>query len=358
MGLFDKIGKVLFGEKMPEKPVMKITMMGARGVGKTSVLTSMYSNMNEAINDTGLYITADPGTDLILKNKSDDLKRMFYYGNDINDEVKPGIAGDSTVSKYSFEFGLSTEKVAINLELQDFPGEYVRDEPETVKQYIEESNCVLIAIDTPHLMECDGRYNDGKNYTSVITNFFKETLNAQSSEKLIMLVPLKCEKYYHDMNIDQVTAKVRSTYRELISFLKDKDNENGFQGRFACVIAPIQTVGEIVFDGFAETDGQVEEIMLKNVPVPKKVKYKYLKADAAFNPKHCEQPLYYLLSFVAKQYLRMKENAENSGLLGRFMKLWAQTPQVSNLLVELQRFSFKKLDKADGFVVCCGNGKV
>ena len=56
MSLFEDVKSKIFGEKMPEKPIMRITMLGARGVGKTSVLTSMYSNMNNAVNDTKLSL--------------------------------------------------------------------------------------------------------------------------------------------------------------------------------------------------------------------------------------------------------------------------------------------------------------
>lgn len=359
MEFLEKIKKAVMGDDIPEKLVMKITMMGARGVGKTSVLTSMYNNMNDAVNDTRLHIVADSGTDSILHKKTEDLKRMFFNGNNIHDEVLPGIAGDSTVSTFEFDFGMNTEKIDIGLEIKDYPGEYVRREPETVKQYIEESNAVLVAIDTPHLMEYGGKYNEGKNYTSVITNFFKEALHSESSEKLIMLVPLKCEKYYHKGQIDDVRERVKEAYAELISFLRDKNNENGLKGKFACVITPILTVGEIVFDGFAESNGAVEELGVKDgLAIPKKAKYAYLKSGAAYSPEYCEQPLYYLLSFVSKQYMRLKDEKEASGWIGKLKKMWALTPKINEMLIEIQKFSYKKMDNMDGFETCFGRGKV
>ncbi|MBR1969108.1 MAG: hypothetical protein IKA17_02000 [Clostridia bacterium] len=359
MGFFDKIKKTVIGEEMPEKPIMKITMLGARGVGKTSVLTSMYNNMNTAINDTRLHIVADSGTDSILHRKTDDLKKMFFEGNNINDEVQSGIAGDSTVSTFEFDFGMNTEKINMGLEIKDYPGEYVRLEPDTVKQYIEESNAILVAIDTPHLMECDGKYNEGKNYTTVITNFFKETLNSESSEKLIMLVPLKCEKYYHNGEIDAVKEKIKETYSELLAFLKDKNNTNGLNGKFACAITPILTVGEIVFDGFPESNGIIDEIEVNSgIVIPKKVNYKYLKAGATYSPEYCEQPLYYLLSFISKQYLKMKDEKESSGWIGKLKKMWALTPKINEMLIEIQKFSYKKMDNMDGYETCFGRGKV
>lgn len=353
----DKLKTTVVGEKFTEKPIMKITMLGARGVGKTSVLTSMYNNMNTAVNDTRLHIVADHGTNEILSKKTADLKGMFFGNSSISDTVHSGIAGDSIVSVFSFDFGLNTENINMGLEIRDFPGEFVKDQPDTVKQYIEESNAVIVAIDTPHMMECDGRYNEGKNYTALITSLFQSTLNAESGEKLIMLVPLKCEKYYHEGRIEQVTEKVKSTYQELIKFLKAQKDENG-KARYACVITPIQTVGQIVFDCFDSTDGKVDEILLEGYPIPRKVNYKYTTAGAKYSPCYCEQPLYYLLSFVSKQYLRLKSAKEDRGWIRRLQKMWALTPNLDAMLLEIQKMDCKKVSNLDGFVTVFGRSKV
>lgn len=355
----DTIKKTILGEKMDEKLIMKVTMLGSRGVGKTSVLTSMYNNMNTAINDTQLHIVADQGTDNILKEKTEALKKMFFIGNDINDAVQSGIAGDSTVSVFSFDFGLNTEKVNIGLELRDYPGEFIKKEPETVKSYIEESNAVIIAIDTPHMMECGGCYHAGKNFPARITDLFKETLNADSGEKLILFVPLKCERYYYEGRIEEVTEQVKNTYAPLISFLRDRQNKNGLEGKFACVITPILTVGQIVFSGFeVDSSGSVQEVILDNLPVPQKANYKYKVAGAVYTPSYCEQPLYYLLSFVSKQYLKVKDQKETSGWIGKLKKMWELNPKIDKMLLEIQKLDVKKVDNRDGFVTLFGRGKV
>lgn len=358
-GVFDKIKKSVFGEKMPEKAMMKVTMLGARGVGKTSVITSMYNNTNVAVSDTKLHIAAEEGTKIILQKKLNDLKQMFLANNGAGDMVQPGIAGDNMVSIFEFTFGLNTEKINIGLELRDFPGEYLIREAETVKEYIKESSALLIAVDTPHMMECDGRYNEGKNRVSLLTQFFKETLNSESDEKLIMLIPLKCEKYYHDGKIDEVTNKVKEVYRELLTFLRDRDNDNGMKGKFACVIAPILTAGEIVFERFEGTDGRVTEVVdsTGNV-VPAKVTYRYLRPGAKYSPQFCEQPLLYLLSFISKLYLRMKDEKSSAGLIVKLKKLFELTPQTNQMLMEIQKMSNKKNDNVSGYVTCFGRGKI
>lgn len=357
-GFWDKARKVLIGNEMPDKPIIKMCMLGPRGVGKTSVLTSVYSNMNTAVVGTEMYIKADTGTGIILNQKKSDLKNMFKPGNKPGDEVRPGIAGDDVATTFGFDFGINTQNVNMGLEITDFPGEYVLDEPETVKAYIADSSAIMLAIDTPHLMEYDGKYNEAKNRTSVITKFFAENASVMKERKLVMLVPLKCEKYYHEGCIEEVTQRVKEVYAELISFLRDKNNVNGMKGLHACIVTPILTLGEIVFDCFGVEDGAVAEAVSHGQPLPKFPKYKYQKAGAKYAPKYCEQPVYYLLSFVSKLYREMKEDVESSGLLRKMKKLFQQIPENDIILQEMHKFQSKKVDNEDGFVVLFGKGKV
>lgn len=369
MGVFDglktkitditeRTKEIVVGKTMTETPVMKVTMMGARGVGKTSVLTSMYNNMNSAMNKTRLHIDAKDGTNEILVEKVEHLRNMFRDDNDIGDEVQSGIAGDKNVTTFEFDFGFNTQNINIGIELKDFPGEYVVSEPEIVKEYIEESNAIIIAIDTPHLMECGGKYNEAKNRTSVITEFFKKALNSETGEKLIMLVPLKCEKYYLEGRIDEVSEKVKDTYIDLLKFLKDKGNKNGIEGKMACVVAPIFTLGEIVFDRFESENGEVCEINIDGLCLPKKVVYAYSKPGASYQPKYCEQPLYYLLTFVSKQYDKLKNSVETKGFFGRLKDMLKLTPEINELFIEVQKFSLDKVTNEDGYKIFFGAGKM
>lgn len=350
--------EMLIGKEMPEKPIIKMCMMGPRGVGKTSVLTSVYNSMNEAVTGTQMYIKANTGTSIILNQKKADLKNMFKPGNKLDDKVRPGIAGDDVAAKFGFDFGINTQNVNMGLEITDFPGEYVLNEPETVKAYIADSSAIMLAIDTPHLMEHDGKYNEAKNRTSVITSFFMENAAVLKDRKLVLLVPLKCEKYYHEGCIEEVTQKVKAVYADLIRFLQDKENTNGMKGLHACVIAPILTLGEVVFDCFGMEDGVVAEVMSNGYPLPKFPQYKYQKAGARYAPKYCEQPVYYLLSFVSKLYRDMKEDVESSGLLRKMKRMFQQIPENDIILREMHKFKVRKVDNVDGFVVLFGKGKV
>ena len=132
-------------------PTVKICMLGGKGTGKSSVLTALYKNMNESLRGTNLYIVPEEATISLLNNKYEELLHMFDYA-DMDGSIPPaGIAGDSEVSLYRFKFGMKGTDISINIEIKDFPGEKVEDSPEIVRGFIEESNAVLIAVDSPHM---------------------------------------------------------------------------------------------------------------------------------------------------------------------------------------------------------------
>jgi len=58
-----------------------------------------------------------------------------------------------------------------------------------------------------------------KNRPELVMDFLIKNLNSES-EKLVILVPLKCEKYFADGRIDQVTDQVRKSYSVLLEHMK------------------------------------------------------------------------------------------------------------------------------------------
>ena len=111
--------------------------------------------------------------------------------------------------------GLKDRSKSINISIKDFPGEYLDSKPEEVSNFIEESHIVMIAVDTPYLMEENGKYNEEKNEVKHVISFF--TNHAKSlKNKFILIVPLKCERYFHDGIIEEVTDKIEEVYFSLI----------------------------------------------------------------------------------------------------------------------------------------------
>lgn len=358
--LKDRVKNLVKTNTEPPRLTMRVCMLGARGVGKTSVITSLYNSQKAAVAGTQLFLVADGDTQAILENKKNLLMGMFTGLHDEGDLVtESGLPGDSGESLFQFTYGMNTERINIDLEIRDYPGEYLRSEADTVAAYIREADAVIVAIDAPCLMEADGRYHGGKNRPELVTDFLREHL-ASDGEKLVLLVPLKCEKYYREGRIDEVTKRVEAEYAGLISHLKGLRNDETGKRSVCCVIAPIQTLGSVVFESFQTgPDGAVEEISTKDgLPLPAKINYRYAAANAAYEPKYCEQPLFYLLAFVSMQYRQAQEQKNTGGILNKLREALRLIPHIDDFMLEIALLGHRRLDSAQGYKVLCGRGRI
>ena len=354
MDIFETLKNTVKSTVKPQNARMQICMMGARGVGKTSVLASMFHDLNAVNSGTNLQLTTrkddKTGVDMTahtITQKHEELLEMFLGASRGATVPSAGIAGDMDERDYYFQFGLKGKSARIDLVVKDFPGEFLKVQPENVRRFIANSNAIIIAIDTPHLMEEGGKYNEAKNCISIVTNFIKDEFAQLQDDKLILFVPLKCEKYRLEGRMDEVRAATESTYKELMDFLSG----NGVKAHVASAITPIFTVGEVVFSGFSsDVDGNVKT--LKN-GVPARAVYVYIKSGAKYSPQYCEQPLCYLLAFVTKLYQRTKDS-DTGGFLSKFAAIFKLFPDDPGLLLEISKFSRRRVRDRDGYKVLLG----
>ena len=284
----------------PERPIMKVCMMGPKAVGKTTVLTAVFNEMQKQIAGTELNLIALGDTNAELITRQHQLTAMFKKQEDIVDNKEQannpqgGIAATAYETRFDFSLGFIGKDPIMDLEILDFPGENVVKYPDNVKSYIKESQAVFLAVDTPHLMERDGDFNGVKNKPDIITQLFSEAINSIDSEKLIVFIPLKCEKYLNEKRMPEIIARIEQEYQSLIDLFKCNTN-------ICCTIAPILTLGGVEFEDFSyHADGKVR---LAPDDCPENVLYRYA-GEKKYAPLFCSQPLYALLSFVAAQYKR------------------------------------------------------
>ena len=287
---------------------MRACMMGPRAVGKTTILTAIFHNTSESIAQTQLKFVPNADTLALMNVCSNQLNEIFEKKKSIEDRPIAGIAASDKVNKFHYEFGLKGKKTAIDLEIKDFPGEYVTNglHKEEVDAFISESNAILLAIDTPHLMECAGEYNEAKNHCELIANYFKSNINIED-EKLILLVPLKCEKYYYEKRMNEVNDAVKNAYQNLLTAI------SGFE-MIACAITPILTIGGVEFDKFS-TDSYGMVAKNENGH-PQAAYYKFYAKNPNLKPMFCVQPLYYILSYITNQY---EDNKKKGNVFKRFV---------------------------------------
>lgn len=295
MGFLDKV-KDKIGGTISSTPTLNITMMGPRAVGKTSLMASIFSETRDTVADAGIYFRPTAETSGELMKKKLLLQSIITNRKDIQDTPKTGaIEATSVETTFSFEMGKSGRSHTVDINVKDFPGEFLTSEPEKVTDFILESNVIIVAIDTPYLMEDNGVYNEDKNEVTLVTSFLKTNVESVK-DKMILLVPLKSERYFHDGKLNILNSKVKEAYSELISISKDNN--------IACAITPIQTLGHVEFDMFVDNKTGFGK-------VPKLSKYRYFGTEPKFTPMFCVQPLYYLLTYVAKQYEWLNQHPAN-----------------------------------------------
>lgn len=340
MDVFDKLKESIKQRAIPRIP-MKVCMMGPRAVGKTTILTAVFNDTQENLGlSTNLLLKAEGDTLVELTKRKHQLNSVFADRIQITDKPSAGLAATSTVNTFDFVFGLKGKEPRIDLEIKDFPGEYVLDRPKEVKNFIDESSAVFVAIDTPHLMEEEGEYCEVKNRNSIITKFFKT--QRLSSEKLVLLVPLKCERYFFENRMNEVLCRVETVYADLIS-----DFEKS--GLVACAVTPILTLGDVEFDKMKTERGRVA---LNINGCPEEVIYRFRGETPKYNPAFCVQPLYYMLSFLAAQYGREKKNRSFIDKL--FASIYDLFDSDQALFDEILRMEKNRKTDLPGYKVECG----
>lgn len=254
---------------------VKVTLMGSRGVGKTSLLTAMYQQFSN-IPSLDLNFSADLTTSSRL---SDCLKELQSQVN------KPETGKlQSTVERYEYRFsvGLRGKPFIYDLIFNDFPGEYMNgniEKTQEVIQFIRDNDIIIIAVDMPAMLEDDGRWHETINHCMRINDFFKHGV-INNHKRHVIFVPIKCEKYLQDQQQQRILESIKKGYSGLInqlSYAKD---------HIAISIVPVQTLGGVVFDSVEVDDCGVPRFF-----------YKQSSTVQGYMPSDTEQPLRHILSF-------------------------------------------------------------
>ena len=292
-------------------PEIVTTMLGASGVGKTTLLTSIYEQFSK-IKEVNFEFTPDPDTEEILQKNLRDLQSM--EDKVIAKEGERGIEGTSAVagpeSLPEFAFYLSKrERQLLKLSFRDYPGSYVlKDNPkgrQYLKSLLQESTAAIISIDTPVMIEPhkldplnrknwdllkdkSGRWHNAKNHPEEILSLFKSAYTNLKEPKLVILAPVKCETYVQTPeSATKLLGCIKDKYSPLLKFLSDPSRKDNI----AVVTTPIQTVGCLFFSHY----------FIEDFNKPRFVFKKNNSMDTYY-PKDSDHLLRYLLSFLLKRH--------------------------------------------------------
>lgn len=336
---------------------LNVMMVGGRRCGKTSVLASMQLCFEDVCSqDTNLMLNvADHETLSVIEQKCDEMAR--YFANK-GIAFVPDNNPTRELTRYGFDLKLRKVKgkeakskgnqICINF--IDYPGEWLTDnatkeELDQLTKCMRTSHIMIVAIDTPYMIEEDGQYGEFSNRYYRTTEMIKRSGFADE-ENMILFVPLKCERYYNDGEMDVVENKVREVYKNLIQYIQSG-------GKCAAAITPILTLGGAAFSRFERNeDGEIN--IREGWGIPDKAIY-YFPDDKIKRPtpKFCEQPLFYTLAYA----LRMAEEAKrepkggSDAFIQWFRIQFLRWPTAEDFKKEFDKIHGKMKTNGDGFCV-------
>lgn len=288
---------------------INVLMVGGRRAGKTSLLASL-KECCDLFDLDQLTISAKIGVNdmnLKIEEMTKYFKDRVALGHSI---FAPDHGHTGSYEYYEFEVNVNNSKSAYTVGFTDVPGEYYgsnekgiipdwqfKEIKEELQTRIKNSQVFLIAIDTPHLMEKMDRslgYGEGHekfNRVHEITEFFKKAFEESAQPRLVLFVPMKCEKYRKKMG--KVAECVKKGYAQLITQLS-----SAVGGLCTVAIAPIFSLGCAQFLRFQNNDcREVGE-------------YHFVTNDqgkCVYSPENCEQPLLRIMQYLMNTAKQQKE---------------------------------------------------
>ncbi len=233
--------------------VLKVLMMGGQRTGKTSMLAGLIDSMTHGpvkdIIEVKDVTESEVASQKLIKS-IETLKwhLLTSYGKTyLVDDGKSGEFEDFTL-----QFCIPKSNNKMDIIFSDVSGEYYdmgRTHDAEVRDKVREYDVFLIAIDTPNLMEavnpdnklCTESINNSYNHVNDIYSFLSGLDDKDGADaKLVVFIPLKCEKWVKDGKLPDVIQRVKKVYEPSIHALSKYQNVE-------IDIMPIETVGNIVF---------------------------------------------------------------------------------------------------------------
>lgn len=227
--------------------MLRVLMMGGRRCGKTSALTSMFY---QAINgDLNNIFTLNNATTLQKKDNevidSLESKRLELQNFIAKGKNRIFLADQNpTMNFWDYTLRLQIPGTGRDMEVvfRDSAGEVfdpANQHYTDTMNYVKECDVFIVVVDTPYLMAGTDVEKEAANIKDSIHTFLTN-MNRDKAVQVIF-VPVKCEKWIKEGEIDSVINAVKLLYRATINDLLATE-------KIEVSIIPIQTAGDIVFE--------------------------------------------------------------------------------------------------------------
>lgn len=251
-----------------EDDKFKVALLGPSGVGKTTLLASMFDDTQERLRGTSLNVDLDTHT----------RARVSEHRKELNDAVgtqvfeSGSLSGTQAADWLTFSLrSINNRELEIPFEVLDYPGGWldpaareagaVSEEGwEQIETHIEHSILALIPIDATLLMEAG---NPAERAASLhllgivdvhdmvqLWARSRNTTEHRDEPAVLMLVPIKCEKYLDPgrpagSDAEALRARVQSVYDEITETVSKEARDR----TISILYKPVETYGCIQLVG-------------------------------------------------------------------------------------------------------------
>lgn len=265
---------------------LNFTVLGPSRCGKTTLLACMNEYFGRVMPSS--FQSGDPEMFGKLNEAYNKLKDDAEGENDII--FSGGIEGTDDEKQYPFT--LKGSRKNIQLRFFDFPGDWLNlNAPQfkKVSETAKNSSVIIAVINSPYLMQYDGKYKDWAGISN-IEYVIRNSMTHDGGGKLILLVPVKCEKYLTNGKYGELLRDtVKKDFADTISLA---DSRSPYYGKIAIAVLPVKTMGNVQLRRVEIRDGTPIQI--------------FGKVSNVFRPEDTDQPLRYAMSFMIEQYKKRR----------------------------------------------------
>ena len=331
---------------------INILMVGGRRAGKTSILAAIDECCTKTFaGNSNIKVEVVKGGG----NLSDKRTEMETYFTDpkyvSTNAFVPDLSPSPSAEEYIYRARIKRSSFDFNF--TDMPGGVYSDgdsgldsegdsSRENLPELIQNNHVIIIAIDTPHMVEyphnADGicEYHGEFNRVRRITDLIIDNFTADE-DKLVIFVPLKCEKYYYNGKINNIEEYIRKGYSKLIHHFESV----GPNQRFTVINNPILTLGGAEFYRF-DSMGADRAVG----------KYCYVAdlTNRRYSPQFCDDPMLLILLYMIQ--IAKKRKNDQIKVSRWFSEKVLKHAGIDDLLdVENELRSKLNANKPDGFSV-------
>ena len=315
---------------------MKFAVLGPRSAGKTTLLACMAKEFENEL--PGTIIPADSGTFASLNQAYKSLKKEADNPDRREFEREQTIGGTSMLREFLFH--VVGHGAYLPVKFYDFPGGWIipgNSNNQTVIDILKASAVIIVAINTPYLMEFDGKYIDEGCARDEIEWVIKRALEGDANERLILFVPIKCERY---LETPDDRYRLHKAIKDAFENTRKLVTNPSYRGRVAMALLPVQTVGNAKFKRFNfAADGRIEREVYRKDP------------NTKFSPKNVDQPMRYIMSFLLEQFA---QNKKNGSWYDKFLSFIFREGDLKEVAEYIRRGIKSDNDLEAGIEIFCG----